>query len=81
MKVALGIGCDRGTPLATLARAVDEALAVAGLQRGQVTGVGSITLKADEPALLALAAQAARRARPATQRRESHETADRPALL
>jgi 5,6-dimethylbenzimidazole synthase len=58
MKVALGIGCDRGTPLATLARAVDEALAVAGLQRGQVTGVGSITLKADEPALLALAAQA-----------------------
>lgn len=58
MKVALGIGCDRGTPLVTLARAVDEALAVAGLQRGQVTGVGSITLKADEPALLALAAQA-----------------------
>ena len=46
MKVALGIGCDRGTPLATLARAVDEALAVAGLQRGQVTGVGSITLRA-----------------------------------
>lgn len=58
MKVALGIGCDRGTPLVTLARAVDEALAVAGLQRGQVTGLGSITLKADEPALLALAAQA-----------------------
>ncbi|MFW2356156.1 5,6-dimethylbenzimidazole synthase [Hydrogenophaga sp.] len=57
MKVALGIGCDRGTPLATLARAVDEALAMAGLQRQQVTGVGSITLKADEPALLALAAQ------------------------
>jgi len=24
MKVALGIGCDRGTPLVTLARAVDE---------------------------------------------------------
>lgn len=58
MKVALGIGCDRGTPLATLARAVDEALALAGLQRGQVTGVGSITLKADETGLLALAAQA-----------------------
>lgn len=31
MKVALGIGCDRGTPLATLARAVDEALTAAGL--------------------------------------------------
>lgn len=58
MKVALGIGCDRGTPLATLVRAVDEALAMAGLHRGQVKGVGSITLKADEPALLALAAQA-----------------------
>jgi 5,6-dimethylbenzimidazole synthase len=58
MKVALGIGCDRGTPLATLERAVDEALAMAGLQRGQVIGVGSITLKADEPGLLALAAQA-----------------------
>lgn len=58
MKAALGIGCDRGTPLTTLARAVDEALAMAGLQRGQVTGVGSITLKADEAGLLALAAQA-----------------------
>lgn len=57
MKVALGIGCDRGTPLATLERAVDEALAIAGLHRGQVTGVGSITLKSDEPGLLALAAQ------------------------
>ncbi|NWF47818.1 5,6-dimethylbenzimidazole synthase [Hydrogenophaga sp. D2P1] len=58
MKVALGIGCDRGTPLATLARAVDEALAMAGLHRGQVSSVGSITLKADETGLLALAAQA-----------------------
>ena len=57
MKVALGIGCDRGTPLATLERAVDEALAIAGLHRGQVTGVGSITLKSDEPGLLALSAQ------------------------
>ncbi|WP_084383177.1 5,6-dimethylbenzimidazole synthase [Hydrogenophaga flava] len=58
MTVALGIGCDRGTPLATLERAVDEALAAVGLDRRQVSGVGSITLKADEPALLALAAQA-----------------------
>ena len=57
MKVALGIGCDRDTPLTTLARAVDEALAMAGVQRAQVSGVGSITLKADEPGLLALAAQ------------------------
>jgi 5,6-dimethylbenzimidazole synthase len=58
MKVALGIGCDRGTSLATLERAVDEALAMAGLHREQVAGVGSITLKADETGLLALAAQA-----------------------
>lgn len=58
MKVALGIGCDRGTPLATLVSAVDEALALAGLMHAQVKGVGSITLKSDEPGLLALAAQA-----------------------
>lgn len=57
MTVALGIGCDRGTPLTTLERAVEEALALVGLQRGQVCGVGSITLKADEPGLLTLAAQ------------------------
>lgn len=54
-KCALGIGCDRGTPVDTLARAVAEALAQAGC--GDVAAVASITLKADEPGLLALAAQ------------------------
>ena len=48
MQVAVGLGCDRGTPLATLQQALREALA-------QVAAVASITLKADEPGLLALA--------------------------
>ena len=56
-KLALGIGCDRGTPMDTLARAVTEALALAEAGFSDVAAVGSITLKADEPGLLALAAQ------------------------
>lgn len=56
-RVAVGLGCDRGTPLATLERAVAEALALAGAQLVDVAAAGSIDLKADEPALLALAAQ------------------------
>jgi cobalt-precorrin 5A hydrolase len=57
MKVALGLGCDRGTPLPTLARAVDEALAAAGATLADVVAVASIDLKADEATLLALAAR------------------------
>ena len=56
-RVAIGLGCDRGTPLATLERAVAEALALAGVPLADVAAAGSIDLKADEPALLALAAQ------------------------
>lgn len=55
MKVALGIGCDRGTSLATIDLAVDEALACAGVTRADVVAVASIDLKADEAGLLALA--------------------------
>lgn len=58
MKVALGLGCDRDTPEATLADAVDRALAELGTPASEpvrVVGAGSITLKADEPGLLALA--------------------------
>lgn len=55
LTVALGIGCDRGTPEATIAQAVDEALVLAGARLAQVAAVASITLKADEPGLLALA--------------------------
>jgi len=56
MKIALGIGCDRGTPVATLAQALDETLACVGASRADVAMVASIDLKADEPGLLALAA-------------------------
>ena len=56
-RIALGIGCDRGTPADTLARAVAEALVLAQAGLGDVAAVASITLKADEPGLLALAAQ------------------------
>ncbi len=57
LKLSLGIGCDRGTPTDTLARAVAEALALAQAEFSDVAAVASITLKADEAGLLALAAQ------------------------
>lgn len=57
MKLALGLGCDRGTPAQTLERAVDEALARAGARLDDVVAAASITLKSDEPGLLALAAR------------------------
>ena len=55
--LALGIGCDRGTSIETLTLAVAQALALAQAGLGDVAAVASITLKADEPGLLALAAQ------------------------
>lgn len=57
MKIALGLGCDRGTPVQTLASAVAQALARVGAGPADVAAMASITLKADEPGLLALAAQ------------------------
>lgn len=57
MKVALGIGCDRGTPVDTLRAAVDEALHEASATWADVVAVGSITLKSDEAGLLELAAE------------------------
>ena len=56
VKIAVGLGCDRGTPLATLQQALDEALALAGACVADVAAAASIDLKADEPGLLALAA-------------------------
>lgn len=53
--VAVGLGCDRGTPLATVEYALQAALAQAGASLSQVCAAASITLKADEPALQALA--------------------------
>lgn len=57
VRVAVGLGCDRGTPLATLQQALDEALAAAGVSPQEVVALASIDLKADEPGLLALATQ------------------------
>jgi cobalamin biosynthesis protein CbiG len=57
MRLALGIGCDRGTAIDTLAQAVSQALAHADAALSDVAAVASITLKADEAGLLALAAQ------------------------
>ncbi|MCK9983891.1 MAG: cobalt-precorrin 5A hydrolase [Azoarcus sp.] len=55
--VALGLGCDRGTPAETIARAIAEALARAGADLADVRAVASIDLKADEAGLLELAAR------------------------
>ena len=56
LRVAVGLGCDRGTPLATLQQALDEALAAADVGLLHVAALASIDPKADEPGLLALAA-------------------------
>ena len=53
-RLALGLGCDRNTPEATLRQAVAQALAQLGADWADVAAVASITLKADEPGLLAL---------------------------
>ncbi len=57
MKIALGLGCDRGTPTATLRAAINAALGVSRERISDVAAVGSIDLKADEPALLEIADQ------------------------
>ncbi|WP_343731060.1 cobalamin biosynthesis protein [Duganella sp.] len=53
----IGLGCDRGVALDTVRAAVSEALAAAGAQAQQIVAAASITLKRDETALLALAAE------------------------
>ncbi len=50
--MALGLGCDRGTPAATIRRAVEEALAARGLATRAVVAVASIDKKSDEEGLL-----------------------------
>lgn len=57
MKIALGLGCDRNTPIETLRMALTAALAVGRVRIEDVTAVGSIDLKSDEPAMLELAAK------------------------
>ena len=53
--LALGLGCDRGTPAATIAQAIDEALAACGGTLEKIAAVGSIDLKSDEAGLLEVA--------------------------
>ena len=55
MKVALGLGCDRDTPIATVVRAIDEALAEAGVTLADVAAVATIDRKSDEVAFIELA--------------------------
>ncbi|HUF87568.1 MAG TPA: precorrin-3B C(17)-methyltransferase [Thermohalobaculum sp.] len=52
---ALGCGCARGCPPEELAALAGEALAEAGIAAGAVAAVFSLDLKADEPAVGALA--------------------------
>jgi cobalt-precorrin 5A hydrolase len=56
VRLALGLGCDRGTPRTTLERAVAEALTQLGAALHQVMAAASIDLKSDETGLLELAA-------------------------
>lgn len=58
MRLALGLGCDRGTPAATIERTIDAALASIGARPTAVAAAASITLKADEAGLLEVAAAA-----------------------
>lgn len=55
MRIALGLGCDRGTPAETIAQAIDEALATCGAGTADVAVAASIDLKAGEAGLLAVA--------------------------
>ncbi|WP_371325328.1 cobalamin biosynthesis protein [Dechloromonas sp. ZY10] len=56
MNLALGLGCDRNTPAATIQQVIDEALAQAGATLAEVRAVASIDLKADEVGLAEVAA-------------------------
>lgn len=55
MTVMLGVGCDRDTSLSTLQTAVEQALALAGLDTAAVAGLATIDKKNDEVAILQLA--------------------------
>ncbi|MDH4285048.1 MAG: cobalamin biosynthesis protein [Gallionellaceae bacterium] len=56
MKLALGIGCDSGTPAATITQAAHEALALARATADDVAAIASIDLKKNEAGLLEFAA-------------------------
>lgn len=56
-RLALGVGCVRGCPPEALAALVEDTLATQGLAPQAIAGVFSLNLKADEPAVQALAAR------------------------
>lgn len=60
--IAVGVGASRGCPEAELEALVAGALREAGLEWGDVDVVASADVKADEAAVLALAAPPRRRA-------------------
>ena len=53
--IALGLGCDRGTPANTIAQCIAEALEQANATLADVQAVASIDLKADEIGLAEIA--------------------------
>jgi len=53
--LTLGIGCERDVAPETAMAAVADALSTAGLARGSLAGMGTIEVKADEPAVRAVA--------------------------
>ncbi len=53
--IALGLGCDRGTPATTIQQVIDEALSQAKATLADVRAVASIDLKADEIGLAEVA--------------------------
>ena len=52
MTLTLGLGCDRGTPAATIIQAIEEALAACSGSRMDIASAASIDLKANEDGLL-----------------------------
>ena len=54
--IALGLGCDRDTPAATVEQAIAQALAACRATLADVRAVASIDLKADEVGLAEVAA-------------------------
>ncbi|MGI3169298.1 precorrin-3B C(17)-methyltransferase [Pseudooceanicola sp. C21-150M6] len=55
-RYCLGVGCARGAAADEVIALAERALAEAGIAPGAVAAVGTIVLKADEPAILAVAA-------------------------
>jgi cobalt-precorrin 5A hydrolase/precorrin-3B C17-methyltransferase len=53
----VGVGCERHSSETLMASALDSALGLRGLAPGAVAGLASLSLKGDEPALLALASK------------------------